>query len=95
MKKQKKYKIDEAMNNLNLPRYKAAIRIIPQMLGIAFNTFHNYRKMTIDNKADIPYEMVRKMEMIFKLKEGELPNYKIDCRDLDTLMNEEDPDKTA
>ena len=94
MKKQKKYKIDEAMNNLNLPRYKAAIRIIPQMLGIAFNTFHNYRKMTLDNKADIPYEMVRKLENIFNMKEGELANYKIDGRNLDTLMSEEDPGKT-
>ena len=82
------------MNNLNLPRYKAAIKIIPRMLGIAFNTFHNYRKMTIDDKADIPYEMVRKLEKIFNMKEGELPNYKIDCADLDTLMNEDDPDKT-
>ncbi|MEJ2883895.1 hypothetical protein [Pedobacter sp. GR22-6] len=90
MKEQKKYKIDEEMQKLNLPEYKAAIRIIPKELGIAFNTFHNYRKLTVRDSRDIPYDNVRKLEKIFGLNEGGLVNYRIECKSLRELMKEED-----
>jgi len=70
MKELRKYKIDEMMNKLNLPKYKAALKIIPKTLGIAFNTFHNYRKLKVGDKSDIPYGQVRKLEILFKIKEG-------------------------
>jgi cell division FtsZ-interacting protein ZapD len=88
MKKQRKYKIDEEMNKLNLPKYKAALKIIPEELGISFNTFHNYRKINIGDKADIPYELVRKLEKQFKLKEGQLVNFPIESKSLDALIRE-------
>jgi len=88
MKEQRKYKIDEAMRRLNLPNYKAALRIIPRELGIASNTFHNYRNLKVTDKADIPYEMVRKLEIIFKMKTGELANSEIRCDELSVLIDE-------
>lgn len=88
MKKQKKYKIDEEMNKLNLPQYKAALKIIPEELGISFNTFHNYRKINIGDKTDIPYESVRKLEKYFKLKEGQLINISVEGKSLEILIRE-------
>ena len=88
MKEQRKYKIDEAIRKLNLPNYKAALRIIPRELGIASNTFHNYRKLKVTDKADIPYEMVRKLEIMFNMKIRELANSKICCEDLSVLIVE-------
>jgi hypothetical protein len=89
MKKQKKYKIDEEMNKLNLPNYKTAIRVIPKLLNIAFNTFHNYRKLTLEAKADIPYGIVRKLELLFGMKSGELANFKIECKTLEIIIRDE------
>ncbi len=89
MEKQRKYKIDEEMQKLNLPAYKAAIRIIPRELNIAANTFHNYRKLTIDDTKDIPHDNVRKMEKIFGLKEGGLVNFPVECKSLEEFMKEE------
>lgn len=88
MERQKKYKIDEAMKRYNLPNYKAALRLIPKALDIAFNTFHNYRKLSLDDKADIPYVIVRKLEMIFEMKNGELANFKIECKSLEGLIKD-------
>ena len=90
MKQLRKYKIDEIMNNLNLPKYKAALRIIPKTLGIAFNTFHNYRKLKVGDKSDIPYGQVRKLEILFKIKEGSLANFTPECKSLDLLVKEEE-----
>lgn len=87
----RKYKIDEEMNKLNLPNYKAAIRVIPQLLNIAFNTFHNYRKLTLEAKADIPYGVVRKLELLFGMKNGELANFKIEGKTLEIIFKDECP----
>ena len=88
MKEQRKYKIDAAIRALNMPDYKAALRIIPRELGIASNTFHNYRKLKVTDKADIPYEMVRKLEIMFKMEMGGLTNQETHCEDLSILINE-------
>jgi len=89
MDKQRKYKIEEEMSKLNLTMYKMALKAIPEMLGIAFNTFHNYRRMKIDAEADIPYEMVRKLEIFFGLKPGGLANYSIVCKSLKQVLRED------
>lgn len=80
------------MNALNLPGYKAALKIIPEVLDIAFNTFHNYRKLKIGDKQDIPHELVRKLEILFKLKQGELANFSVECKSLDEFIHEGKPD---
>lgn len=77
------------MSKLNLTMYKMALKVIPEMLGIAFNTFHNYRKMKIGEKADIPYEMVRKLEIFFGLRSGGLANYNIVCKSLKQVLRED------
>ena len=89
MEEPRKYKIEEEMNKLNLKNYKAASRVIPKHLKIAFNTFHNYRKLPVNGKADIPYATVRLLEGIFGMKAGELANYPIELKSLDTLIREE------
>lgn len=76
------------MRKLNLVSYRAALKIIPKRLNIAFNTFHNYRRLSLSDKADIPCEMVRKLECIFGLNAGELANYSVECKSLDVLREE-------
>jgi len=89
MEEPRKYKIEEEMNKLNLKNYKAASRVIPKHLKIAFNTFHNYRKLPVNGKADIPYATVRLLEGVFGMKAGELANYPIELKSLDILIREE------
>ena len=89
MEEPRKYKIEEEMNKLNLKSYKAASRLIPKYLNIAFNTFHNYRKLPINGKADIPYATVIMLEGIFGLERGELANYPISEKSLAQLIAEE------
>ncbi|WGQ07859.1 hypothetical protein QG516_14950 [Pedobacter gandavensis] len=89
MEEPRKYKIEEEMNKLNLKSYKAASRLIPKYLNIAFNTFHNYRKLPINGKADIPYATVIMLEGIFGLGRGELANYPIEEKSLAQLIAEE------
>lgn len=71
-----------------MPDYKAVLRIIPGEPGIASNTFHNYRKLKVIDKADIPYEMVRKLEIMFKMEMGALINQGTRCEDLSNLIIE-------
>lgn len=85
----RKYKIEEEMNKLNLKNYKAASRVIPKHLNIAFNTFHNYRKLPLHGKADIPYSTVRMLEGIFGLEDGKLANYPIEMKSLEDLIRED------
>lgn len=81
-----KYKINEYLYGLNVIEYSAARRIIPQELEISINTFHNYRNIKVNDVTDIPYAMVRKMEILFKLKRGGLENSVIKGPDLKSLI---------
>lgn len=82
-----KYKINEYLYGLNVVEYSAARRIIPQELDISLNTFHNYRNIKVDSEADIPYCIIRKLEVLFKMNRGELENFKIKGPDLQTLIH--------
>jgi hypothetical protein len=73
----KKYKINECLDKLNHLEYSAAIKNIPEILGISVNTFHNYRNFDIRVTTDIPHRIVCKLELIFGLNQGELKNYEI------------------
>lgn len=84
-----KYKINEYLYNLNVMEYSAARKIIPRELDISSNTFHNYRSIKINSASDIPYEMVRKMEILFNMKRGGLENSIIKIKKLKTLINED------
>ena len=81
-----KYKINEYLYGLNVVEYSAARKIIPQELEISLNTFHNYRNIRIDSEADIPYCMIRKLEILFKMSRGGLENFKMKGEDLQSLI---------
>ncbi len=82
-----KYKINDYLYQLNVVEYTAARKIIPEELSISLNTFHNYRNIEIDSDSDIPYAILRKMEILFNTKRGGLENSVIVGTDLKTLIH--------
>lgn len=83
-----KYNIEFCLQQLNVIAYAAAIRAIPKELGISANTFHNYRKLLLNSKSDIPYITIRRLENIFKLERGGLENFVLEFKDLTALLKE-------
>lgn len=81
-----KYKINDYLYALNVVEYAAARKIIPKELNISLNTFQNYRNIKEDSDADIPYALVRKMEILFNMKRGGLENSEITGNRLKTLI---------
>lgn len=81
-----KYKINEYLYQLNVVEYSAARKIIPKVLDISLNTFHNYRNIKIDSETDIPYCVIRKLEILFNVGRGGLENFKLRGQDLKTLI---------
>lgn len=81
-----KYKINEYLYQLNVVEYSAARKLIPRELDISLNTFHNYRNIKSDSEADIPYTIVRKLEILFNMKRGGLENTEIRSKKLKTLI---------
>lgn len=87
--KARKYKINDCLLRLPVPQYREAIKIIPKVLGISLNTFHNYRNILFDDKQDIPYEKVILFEKLFEMRTGELINIEVTCKPLKVLMGKE------
>ena len=81
-----KYKINEYLYQLNVIEYSAARKIIPRELDVSLNTFHNYRNIKVDSEADIPYCIIRKLEILFNMKRGGLENFEIKGKNLKTLI---------
>ena len=75
--KTRKYKINDYLDKLTVKQYRRAVQIIPKVLGVSLNTFHNYRNILCDDVQDIPYEKVIVLEMLFEMMPGELSNNKI------------------
>jgi hypothetical protein len=69
-----KYKIEEFLENLPVRQNKMLVYQIPDILGVSYNTFRNYCKIPLKSKKDIPYECVRKLEILFGMTHGELTN---------------------
>ncbi|WP_432708589.1 hypothetical protein [Pedobacter sp.] len=69
-----KYKIEEFLENLPVRENKMLVYQIPEILGVSYNTFRNYCKIPLKSKKDIPYECVRKLEILFGMSQGELIN---------------------
>lgn len=74
---EKKYRINECLDLLTIKEHRFAMRMIPEILNIAPNTFHNYRSIEIGDKQDIPYEKVKMMEILFELEPGGLQNFEL------------------
>lgn len=69
-----KYKIEEFLENLPVKQNRVIVNQIPEILGISYNTFRNYCRIPFKSKKDMPYESVRKLEILFGMKQGELIN---------------------
>lgn len=76
------------MQGLNFEDYSIAMKVIPKELNISANTFHNYRKLSLSSKSDIPYILIRRLENIFKLERGGLENFLLEFKDLAALIEE-------
>lgn len=87
----KKYKINDYLNQLNVREYRQAVQIIPKILGISLNTFHNYRNILWNSTQDIPYEKVVMFEQLFDMNSGELINNPISVKKLKDLFLSESP----
>lgn len=81
-----KYKINAYLDSLSHKQYKPAIKEIPRFLGISVNTFHNYRKILINDPQDIPYRVVKQLELLFEMQPGGLKNYELKVLTLDELL---------
>lgn len=77
VKETEKYKINELLEQLTVNEYKFAMKKIPGLLNVSMNTFHNYRKIKIGERQDIPYEKIKIMEILFGVGYGALENTKI------------------
>ncbi|PWN64198.1 hypothetical protein C1634_006275 [Chryseobacterium viscerum] len=53
------------------------------------NTAKNYRKIQIGDGQDIPYEIGRKLEIMFGLEKEGISNEKISCKSYIELIKEE------
>lgn len=82
----KKYKINDYLNQLNVREYRMAVQIIPKILGVSLNTFHNYRNILWNSTQDIPYEKVVMFEQLFDMRSGELINNLISVKKLKDLF---------
>ena len=88
----KKYRINTYLDTLTIKEHKEAMKLIPELLQISINTFHNYRRIKIGDLQDIPYEKVRMMEILFEMQEGTLINYKIEGKNLKVVIKEDSSD---
>jgi hypothetical protein len=86
---QKKYKINQFLLSLSVSEYRRAMRIIPKILGISLNTFHNYRNMDLDAKQDMPYAIVVRCELLFEMEPGFLFNGAVKQLPLKSLLKRE------
>lgn len=82
-----KYRINEYLYNLNVWQYRKAIQLLPNLLGVSLNTFHNYRKILVDDVQDIPYEKVVLMEQLFDFEPGTLATQNLEARSLKELLH--------
>lgn len=87
--KLRKYKINDFLLRLTMPQYREAVKIIPRVLGISLNTFHNYRNILSEDKQDIPYEKVALFEKLFEMQVGELINKETRCKSLKELLQQD------
>lgn len=72
-----KYKINDFLELLTVKEYRFAMRKIPGLLDVSVNTFHNYRRIKIEEPQDIPYEKIKILEILFGISNGALENKKI------------------
>lgn len=81
-----KYKINVFLEHLTIREYKFAMKVIPKVLNVSMNTFHNYRRIKMGSNQDIPYEKVKLLEILFGIPSGSLENTKMKGKSLVELF---------
>ncbi|WP_246101512.1 hypothetical protein [Pedobacter westerhofensis] len=81
-----KYKINAFLDRLTIKEYKFAMKTIPVVLDVSMNTFHNYRKIKLGDRQDIPYEKVKQLEILFGIQNDTLINQKTTGKSLTQLF---------
>lgn len=84
-----KYKINAFLDSMTIREYKFAMKVIPQILDVSMNTFHNYRRIKLGDRQDIPYEKVKQLEILFGIESGMLTNGKTKGKSLAQLFKGE------
>ncbi|MBB5438887.1 DNA-binding Xre family transcriptional regulator [Pedobacter sp. AK017] len=74
-----KYKIKEFMDQLPVIEYRKLNTQLHRVIGVSRNTLINYSLIKITSKKDVPYSTIRKLEIIFGVKYGDLTNQNITC----------------
>lgn len=87
----RKYKITECMDKLPHKEYSKAMKSIPKILGVAPNTFKNYKNFYIDDSRDIPHKIVCKLELIFNLEGNTLKNYEVNLDPVERRIRKKKP----
>jgi len=85
----RKYKINECLLKRPIGEHRLAVRMIPKLLGISLNTFHNYRNILWNDAQDIPHEIVVMFELLFEIEPGSLLNKIVRMRPLTELIKKE------
>lgn len=88
-----KYKINDFLDSLTVKEYRFAMKIIPRILGVSTNTFHNYRRIKARDEKDIPYEKVKQLEILFGVGYGSLQNVAIEGKTLYELFKARSEDE--
>jgi hypothetical protein len=81
-----KYKINQFLDQLTVKEYKFALKVIPKVLNVSMNTFHNYRRIGLEEPQDIPYEKVKLMEILFDVESGALENSPVSGKSLSQMF---------
>lgn len=76
------------MDKLTYSQHKLIKRLMPEIINVSINTFHNYRKLQLGDVKDIPCETVRVFERLFGLEVGGLANYEVDVKSCKELFAE-------
>ncbi|MHA4895596.1 hypothetical protein ACXZ1K_12655 [Pedobacter sp. PWIIR3] len=85
---EKKYKLEESLNQLTYHEYRFARSVLPKIIGKCNNTLNNYANILLDSKEEIPYTIGIKLERFFGIEPGEFSNVKIDNVHYKELFNE-------
>jgi len=72
--KQKKYKLEESLNNLTHHEYRFARNVLPKLIGKCNNTLNNYINILSDSNEEIPYSVGLKLEQFFGIEHGNMSN---------------------
>jgi hypothetical protein len=73
----RKYRIQEMMDQLTKTEHAKIIKLIPKLIGKSINTFNGYLKIGINDKTEIPHDIVVKLEILFGLPPNGLRNIPI------------------